>query len=519
MRHYNQVCADCTLYPAEAERYLKRTKECIVRTPSTTPSLLFASQKFNLQQCKYLAEKLKSTHKRAELFLKPLEKGNFRFLSSEDKASFIEVFKLLYTLAIAVENFIQDCIVKDAWMKTAIFLPNASEHVSLIGFNLELCTLVFQDIKEPNVDDIYNGEVVAVQEKELQDTKALLRTLNERLHSKRATSTEYELAAHLKRRLERSSIDSLESRMLELSLYETDFKSLQRFTEPLGKGAFGTVYKAKWLGVEVAVKTFSEPSFPDFEEEVSILVGLSHPNIMPLLAFARDKLECSIVMELMQGGDLFDLIQSRMRARDYRFPFDILEGVDVMLQIGIGMQYLHEMKVVHRDLKSKNVLVRRMKGSETEYVVAKVADLGSSKMKENSMTYSNLTPNMGSTRWMAPEIIKLENQPEMLDTLVKKGDAVDQKYTRKPDVHSFAMVCYEILTGKQPYSEVYSLNEVKKMISAGERPTLPQQRHCPDMLKRLIESCWHQDPSQRPSFPDICKELRHLKCSLLLACK
>jgi hypothetical protein len=60
-------------------------------------------------------------------------------------------------------------------------------------------------------------------------------------------------------------------------------------------------------------------------------------------------------------------------------------------------------------------------------------------------------------------------------------------------------------------------NEVKKKILKGERPQLPS--YCPPKLKHLIERCWSQDASKRPRFGEICVELRHLKCLLLMSCK
>jgi hypothetical protein len=94
------------------------------------------------------------------------------------------------------------------------------------------------------------------------------------------------------------------------------------------------VYRAMWLGAEVAKKTFYGPEFPYFVKEVSNIAGLLHPNITTMLCFAKDKRECSIVMELMDE-DLFSLIQRRLQSNNAgEFPFGILEGVDIMLQVG-----------------------------------------------------------------------------------------------------------------------------------------------------------------------------------------
>jgi len=110
----------------------------------------------------------------------------------------------------------------------------------------------------------------------------------------------------------------------------------------------------------------------------------------------------------------------------------------------VTMHYLHNMSIVHRDLKSANILVRCLKVK----AMVKVADFGLSKIKEKSATYSIQTPNIGTTLWMAPEMINhlnAESEAEKLD-----GDTMVLKYPFKSYLYSFAMVCYENLSGKLP---------------------------------------------------------------------
>jgi serine/threonine protein kinase len=161
-----------------------------------------------------------------------------------------------------------------------------------------------------------------------------------------------------------------------------------------------------------------------------------------------------------------------------------------------------------------NILVKRIKAHDIEYVVAKVADFGLSKTKERTRTYSNQTLNLGTTRWMAPELINScagESKAEM-----SEGKEKELKYPFKSDIYSFGMVCYEILTGDIPFSNL-NPSDIKKQVLDLGRPPLPHQ--CPLLLKRLIKRCWSADPSKRPSFGEICAELRHLKCLLLMPCK
>jgi serine/threonine protein kinase len=136
-----------------------------------------------------------------------------------------------------------------------------------------------------------------------------------------------------------------------------------------------------------------------------------------------------------------------------------------------------------------------------------------SKTKERSTTYSNQTMNTGTTRWMAPEIIRCLDPGSQ-----GNGEGLGVLYPFKCDVYSFALVCFEILSGDIPFSNISSLSEVKKMVLDGEHPELPTE--CPELLKNLIERCWSLDASQRPKFGDICADLRHLKFLLLsMPCK
>lgn len=168
-------------------------------------------------------------------------------------------------------------------------------------------------------------------------------------------------------------------------------------------------------------------------------------------------------------------------------------------------------KIVHRDLKSANILVKQVEDAdmEVEYVQVKVNDFGLSKTKETSISNSIMSYNVGTSRWMAPEIIKLPEVKLMGFGSTKKLP----KYNFKGDIYSFGMVCYEILTGDVPFQDEGSEREVKKMVLEGIRPQLPY--NSPPRLIELIKTCWSQDPMERPTIGDICLELKYLKYLLL----
>jgi hypothetical protein len=291
----------------------------------------------------------------------------------------------------------------------------------------------------------------------------------------------------------------------------------------LGRGSFGEVNEVKWLGISAAEKTIpkdeGKPS-ADFVQEVSILARLSHPSIVRLLCYVEEEVKCSVVLELM-AKDLTALIRDRMEGKEKKdeSPFSIDEAIDIMLQTAEGMDYLHRRRVLHRDLKSQNILVKfemlkheKLKAVDAGFIHAKVADFGLSKTKERSITWNHPTWNKGTARWMAPELINLKPQP----IACKDDNVVDGSAKYLPfqsDVFSFGMVCFEILTGDTPFADL-TPNDVKNILLKGDRPPLPTG--CPSCLARLIKMCWRAKPEERPSSAEICRELRVMKGSLLM---
>ena len=154
-----------------------------------------------------------------------------------------------------------------------------------------------------------------------------------------------------------------------------------------------------------------------------------------------------------------------------------------MLRIAIGtaqgMVYLHENKVVHRDLKTLNLLVAEDKS-------IKVCDFGISRAEANTMT-----TGAGSIQYMAPEVF------------------MSGHYTEKADVYSFAMVLWELMTREVPYVDMPTPFMVMSEVRNGKRLSLPS--FVPPGFKSLIEACWHQDPHVRPSFPEILNVLCEMR--------
>jgi len=151
-------------------------------------------------------------------------------------------------------------------------------------------------------------------------------------------------------------------------------------------------------------------------------------------------------------------------------------------------------------------------GTILEYIQAKVADFNVSKIKKNSTTNLEQTMNVGSNTWMALELIQLQGIGNQMN--VGRSNELVPKHPCKCDIYSFAMVCFEILIGELPFGDVDNPKKMKAMILKGDRPELPT--HCPFQLRTLIEKCWNPEPKSRPTFDDICKELKYMKYVLMI---
>ncbi|KAG0567108.1 hypothetical protein M758_7G104200 [Ceratodon purpureus] len=303
----------------------------------------------------------------------------------------------------------------------------------------------------------------------------------------------------------------------------------------IGEGAFGAVRKIKFLSDRetCAAKTISNHSL-SAEKEIDAIRKLgNHPHIVRLFCYSKMDLsepetdpepdletemetemaetKVYLVMELLEK-DLQEAIGLRrnhrleraLRLRGTQLLVslgELVEPVSLMLKIGEGIKYMHGKGVAHRDLKPGNVLVNfeKFEGSSRIRSV-KIADFGSTKAAERTETN---TMNTGTTRYMAPEVMKVKGDPEKARLNLLKAD-----------VYSFAMMCIHILTGKYPLK--FSFEELKKRIKAGERPLLRDELpNCPLRLATLLTKCWSRVPHERPSFPEICRELRYIKGLLL----
>jgi hypothetical protein len=482
------------------------------------------SPKIHQLQCEFLSDKLTQVLKYLGDHLQ--DPGSS---SSPDAHSrqCEHIFKGLYVVSKEVKTFVIDCC-KDQWIQAALIMGDQVEYVCLLSSQLDFYEEVFVNSclfeghgmtrnSSEEFDQRRVCDIGIIRQKASLDREELLSALAT-LHPRECSGDQYTLGSNLLKRLQcgYSGGDAGEPRVInDIRAWEIQYKGLKRLAR-LGKGAFASVHKTTWMGESLAEKSFAndEQKFEVFMNELSILIGLSHPNILSLYCYASNSHSCSLVVKLMDD-DLCNFIEEKMLDDTLTAPFDILEAVGIMLQIAEGMHYLHNNKIVHRDLKSGNVLVKLVSAKGefgVDYVHARVADFGLSKIKEMSHTSSTQTLNIGTTRWMAPELYTASQYDH---TNTSTSD-VKLRYPFKVDIYSFGMLCYEILTGSRPFYNIMQ-SQLRERVVEGLRPELPEE--CPSVLAAMIKRCWEPDPSARPSFSEICEVLRYQKALLILGMK
>ncbi|APY88024.1 serine/threonine protein kinase [Streptomyces alfalfae] len=263
--------------------------------------------------------------------------------------------------------------------------------------------------------------------------------------------------------------------------------------EPLGRGATGTVWRARQRetagaeaavpgqpGETVAIKVLKEELANDadvvmrFLRERSVLLRLTHENIVRTRDLVVEGDLLALVMDLVDGPDLHRYLRENG-------PFTPVAAALLTAQIADALAASHADGVVHRDLKPANVLLKQdgegMHPMLTDFGIARLAD---------SPGLTRTHEFVGTPAYVAPE--SAEGRPQ----------------TSAVDVYGAGILLYELVTGRPPFSGDSALEVLHQHLSA--EPRRPST--VPDPLWTVIERCLDKDPDRRPSAENLARGLR-----------
>lgn len=263
--------------------------------------------------------------------------------------------------------------------------------------------------------------------------------------------------------------------------------------ERLGEGAMGAVYKARDRDLDrlVALKILpsfhSEDSAARFEREARAISALNHPHIATIYALDKADGLRFLALEYVSGGNLTEKLNLARGSNELLTAADV---VDYALQIAEGLAHAHRKNVIHRDIKSDNILI-------AEDGSLKVADFGVAKLElEASLTEEGSV--LGTMAYMAPEQIL--------------GEPADQR----ADIFSFGVLAYEIACCERPFQSPHSAALQYEILNS-EPPAITEvRRDLPARFESLVLRMLEKSPADRPqSMAEVCETLAEIRRELI----
>jgi mitogen-activated protein kinase kinase kinase len=262
----------------------------------------------------------------------------------------------------------------------------------------------------------------------------------------------------------------------------------------IGEGSFGKVYLALHAitGELLAVKQVELPNVTKgtesdkkkssmitaLKQEIDLLQGLRHPNIVQYLGTSSDENYLNIFLEYVPGGSIAGML------KQYSFFNETLVR-NFVRQIMEGLAYLHGRDIIHRDIKGANVLVDNKGGIKiSDFGISKRADVASASQLPGSGL--NRPSLQGSVFWMAPEVVR------------------QSAHTKKADIWSLGCLIVEMFTGARPFPDKSQLQALFAIGSNQVKPTIPEG--ISDAAKNFLNKTFEIDHEKRPSAEDLLKD-------------
>ncbi|TYI00553.1 hypothetical protein ES332_A11G142000v1 [Gossypium tomentosum] len=296
---------------------------------------------------------------------------------------------------------------------------------------------------------------------------------------------------------------TIEKEEWEIDLAKLDIRNV------IAHGTYGTVYRGLYDTQDVSVKVFNwgEDGIAtaaeaaairsSFCQEVAVWHKLDHPNVTKFIGASmgtsnlkirtKDATSqnnsvlpssaCCVVVEYVAGGTLKNYL---IRNRRKKLAFKVV--IQIALDLSRGLGYLHSKKIVHRDVKTENMLLDARR-------ILKIADFGVARVEAQNP--QDMTGETGTLGYMAPEV--LDGKP----------------YNRKCDVYSFGICLWEIYWCDMPYANLSFADFTSAVVRQNLRPEIP--RCCPSALASIMRKCWDPHPERRPDMDEVVRSLEAIE--------
>lgn len=377
-------------------------------------------------------------------------------------------------LSLTEETYLETVIEVGVTIRMAIsnFRRNFNAHIAAL--NISDIDLLPINPQQDIVDDSVDCKALLEVLEKLNDprTEGLIRDLVVLIakYEDKAKNSQDPITFKV---MDKDEIEEMTKQFDKWKLNHSDLKLQKK----IGSGGYADVYNGyqKSTGKVVAIKKmhateFTRPTFEMFRREIEVFATLHHFAVLGLVGVCTTS-PFFLVTEFMSGGCLFDRLHCDKQS---------LSGTKltvIALGIAQGMAYIHSKGMLHRDLKSLNILL-----DADDF--PKVCDFGMSRMKpENDQEL--MSGGVGTMQWMAPEVLS------------------SSSYGEKADVYSYGILLWEMITCDIPYRGMKDVQIASAVLNQNLRPLVPQS--CPLKLKKLMTLCWDRDPDKRPEFRDIIK--------------
>jgi len=317
-------------------------------------------------------------------------------------------------------------------------------------------------------------------------------------------------------RLTTDDFSQLEQVMaLSIDIIPIDDISLAR---KVGSGSHASVIRGTYKDYDIVLKRLdfqnvNSSNILSFCREAFLSHGLIHKNIVQFYGVTITAPELYLVYEYCNLGSVYNLLMTRALSWE--------DKLNLALGGANGLSFLHENKIIHRDVNSNNLLVSEIDG---EFVV-KVCDFGTARKVQKTKgddtisiddqklsklfgthdpsTHTMTVKGIGTLAYLAPELLRYITISKSGAPMSKPG-VKQATYDFKVDVYSYGMVLWEIAMQRRVFEEVKTCMEYKRMIMAGKRPPLD---NFTSGFGKLMKECWHGEPKKRPNFQEISMRL------------